>query len=551
MASFLPKDWSTSGVDPRKLSEYARRPDRWDREDWQLVVHDIDALAAARDHLGNAAPTGKPALADAFWTFLKVEPELAERGEVRPSHLINLIVAEEMEKLKETDRLRRHTVGDVVGSAMAAVAIEPDLETLFDRTSKMVEKAQQLEAAMQALANAEQDQHDLEDVIRKWSDDQENCEACEQAKDQDGEAGEGEGEGAQCEAHSSQGKNYQEQWERMQQAVGAAREAAQQAGEEFEQSLEGGTASIRQTLRDAIDKAADDAENMSQQCDSWGLDPGTLQKMNAQERIELARRLNNDRFKRIADLFGAMRNLMLTEVTRKTIAANEEVFDVQLGNDLDHILPEQLVELSNPDTRLEFLRKYAEGELLQYQMRGTEKLAQGAVIFCEDGSGSMQGERELWAKAVMLCLLHLSRMQKRAFHLIHFGSPGQIKRISFVDESDFKIERVLEAAELFFSGGTCFQTPLTKALELLQDEFRSKGAVDGDIVFCTDGMCGVPPAFMESFKEEQERLDFAVWGVNIGGSKSDEPLATICDGRVATVKDLLSGGDVREVFRGV
>lgn len=529
--TFLPKGWSTSGVDPRKLSEYTRRPDRWDKEDWRMVVEDIDSLAAAREAIADAAPTGMPALADAFWTFLKVEPELAERGEVRPSHLINLLVAEEMEKLRETDRLRRHTVGDLVGAAMAAVSIEPDLETLFDKAQKMIEAAQQLDQAMQALAQASQDQHDLEDVIKRWSENVDPDDMSDEEK--------------------QQGKDYQEQWEAMQQAAEAARQAAQQAGESLEQSMEGGTAGVRETLRGAIEKAADEAESMSEQCDSWGLDPGTLQRMNAQERIELARRLNNPRFKRIADLFGAMRNMMLTEVTRRTIAANEEVFDVSIGDDLDRILPEQLVELSNPATRLDFLRKFAEGELLQYEMQGTEKLAQGAIIFCEDGSGSMSGERELWAKAVMLCLLHLARMQKRAFHLLHFGGRGQVHRISFVDAQDFSIERVLEAAEIFFGGGTDFETPLGQALGLLQDEFRAKGAVDGDIVFCTDGMCGVSPQFMESFKEEQLRLDFAVWGVNIGGSKTDQPLNQICDGRVATIKDLLSGGDVREVFRAI
>lgn len=545
MGQFLPKGWASSGVNPNKLSDYARRPDRWDLEDWRLIVQDIDAVAAARDRIGEVAPTGKEALADAYWTFMKVEPELAGRDEVKPSNLVNLYVAEEMEKLKETQRLRRHTVGDTVGSALAAESIEPDLETLFDRVDKQVQQAQALMSAMQALHEQEQESHDLEEVIRKWTEEQENCEACEANSEENG------GDGQPCEAHGKEAQNYQEQWEKMQQALEAARQAAQQAGDEFEKGMQDALPGIRENLRDSIDRAADEAERMQQQSDSWGLEPGQIQRMPAQERLELARRLNNDRFKRIADLFGAMRNLMLTEVTRKTIAANEEVFDVELGEDLDRILPEQLVELRNPDSKLEFYRKLVEGELLQYQLRGQEKKAQGGILFCEDGSGSMHGERELWAKAVMLCLLHLARMQKRPFHLIHFGSPGQYKMIHFVEPEDWNIDRVLDAAELFFGGGTDFHTPLTKALELLQDEYRAKGAVEGDIVFCTDGMCGVSPDFMESFKEEQERLDFVVWGVNIGGSKADEPLNSICDGRIATVKDLVTGSDVRSVFAGV
>jgi uncharacterized protein with von Willebrand factor type A (vWA) domain len=387
----------------------------------------------------------------------------------------------------------------------------------------------------------------------------------------EGEDGQGQGQGGSqpggsggqpttspedCPVHGA--KDHQAEWEKMQQAYEQATQAVDQAaaeaeaaGEKFQQSMEQGMGNIRLTLREAMEKVAEQQESQANQADAWGLEPGELQRMNAAERIELARRLDNPRFKRIADIFGAMKNLMLTEVSRKTIHATEEVFDVVLGQDLDRILPEQLGELRNPVTRLDFLRRFAEGELLQYDMKGTEKLAQGGIIFCEDGSGSMHGEREMWAKAVCLCLLHLARMQKRPMHVIHFGSPGQYKLISFNNPEDFKIDKILDVAELFFGGGTDFATPMTVALGLLQDEHRQKGAVEGDIVFCTDGMCGVPPKFMEDFKEEQKRLDFAFWGINIGGSKKDEPLATMADGHVCTIQDLLSGEDVRSVFRGV
>lgn len=558
---FFKKGWETSGVDPNKLAKYARDPDKWDLEDYQNILRDIEAAGVAKDSLEAIAPTGGPAFADAFWVFQKVEPELLPPEEMRPDHMINHVVAQEMEALKETERLRRHTVGDVVASASAAVTIEPDLETLFDRLKTQRDHAEELHRKMQALHSAEEEVHDIEDMMQRWQDENPD----------NPEEGEGEGEASGMSQEPGQGtpgksqgqrpggpKNWQKEWKRLQQAHDAAEARAQQAqaeaeeaGQKFQESMSAGMSTVRTELREAVGKAADDAESLSFAADAWGLEPGVLQRMNAKERLDLAKRLNTPRFKKIADLLGAMRNLMLTEVSRKTIHTNEEVVNITLGNDLELVLSEQLADLRNPQTRLDFLRRFAEGELLQYEMSGTEKLAQGGIIYLEDGSGSMSGEREIWAKAVGLCLLHLARIQKRPFHGVHFGSPGQYKTFSFVNPEDFTIDRVLAFAEFFYGGGTDFKTPLSEGLRILQDEFRAKGAVEGDIVFATDGQCGVSEDFMETFKGEQERLDFAVWGISIGGHKMDEPLHSICDGRVATIKDLLSGADIRDVFRGV
>jgi uncharacterized protein with von Willebrand factor type A (vWA) domain len=90
---------------------------------------------------------------------------------------------------------------------------------------------------------------------------------------------------------------------------------------------------------------------------------------------------------------------------------------------------------------------------------------------------------------------------------------------------------------------------LTHGLNKLQEEYEKDGAVKGDIVFITDGECGVAPQWLEAFCEERERLNFRVFGVTIGGSVEDQPLKDICDGRISTISDLTSGSELREVFR--
>jgi uncharacterized protein with von Willebrand factor type A (vWA) domain len=245
-----------------------------------------------------------------------------------------------------------------------------------------------------------------------------------------------------------------------------------------------------------------------------GLEPGEMQKMPAKERMELAKRLNNERFRRIADLFGPMRNLMLSEQQRKTVHTKEELFDVEIGGDIGRLLPTEILNLRAGPTRFDFLRRLSENKVLQYAMQGMERLARGGIIMSEDGSGSMGGDREMWAKAVMLCLLHLARIQKRSFHLIHFGSPGQFKLISFEKPEDFTLDRVLDAAELFFGGGTDFETPMKVCLDLLHKEFAATGWCAAITCSSPTMSAGSATSSWRSISSEAEKMQFTTWGIS-------------------------------------
>jgi hypothetical protein len=63
--------------------------------------------------------------------------------------------------------------------------------------------------------------------------------------------------------------------------------------------------------------------------------------------------------------------------------------------------------LSDIDTELEFLRKFAEGELEMDEMSATEAEAKGPIVVVLDESGSMSGERIAHAKAIGQCIRFL------------------------------------------------------------------------------------------------------------------------------------------------
>lgn len=514
-----------SDVTPADLRKNAIKGDRWDEEDYAANLEGMREMAAAEDKLTDAVSTGASAFKDEYFALMKAEPELEDSRKMRPSHQVNHAVAAEAMELKEYEELRTYSVGDEIASALGCIAMEPELETLFDKLEKEQKLAEQLQQQLdeyQELANQESSLEELIDQLENGTPEQQ-----------------------------AQAQNYQQNQAQIQQMMDQLKQDMGQGQQQLNQQMQGKQQDIKNAMKAGMKAAADQAENAENTAQAWGLDPGTLQRMPYEKRIELARKLNNDRFKKIAKLFGPMQRMAFAEQQRKTTHAPDEIFDIEQGNDLARVLPIELLATRHPLLKLDFYRRYFEGGLLQYKLKGTEKLAKGGIIFCEDGSGSMSGDREVWAKAVGLTLLQIAKAQKRSFYGIHFGGARQIKCFDFRDPKNATVDQVIEFAECFFGGGTDFTTPLSKALDLMREEHSKNGAVKADIVFCTDGQCGVSDQWLQEFKKEQERMAFRVYGVIIGGGTNSEPLNTICDGRVLTVADLHRGDDIREVFRNL
>ncbi len=530
------------------------RHDHWDMADWDACVREQKDVNVADEQLKKFTPTHHEAMGDMFFTLLKADPTLRSEQDMRPSFMVNHAVFKEVDKLKETERLRTYTVGDEVATGVGVVTAEPELEILFDKLKDQKELAQQIEEMLQEQQGLQDQSDDIDKLMEdmmKPSDDLQN-----------------------------QKDDLQDQIDDLQDQI-------DQATQDLQQQLNGQQQMIRQHLKDAMNQAADQAESMDNMSLAWGLEPGALTRMPAAKRIELAKRVNTEKFKKLAELIGPMQRLAMSEQQRKTNFSKDEVYDIEFGNDLSHILPAELLGLAwdeeeenvDPElaellelNELNFFHRFMDEKLLQFKLQGIEKVAKGGIIACEDGSGSMGGNREVWAKAVCLALLHIARIQKRDFYGIHFGSSheiatydfntrnGSVERIIKGGEPTHmdQIDGVIDFAELFWNGGTDFVTPLSHAVDKLQRQYDAEiaegraGAIKGDIVFITDGQCGVSQEWLDNFKEKQKELDFKVYGILIdpyGGG--GEPLNTICDGRVWTISELMNGNDIADIFRKV
>lgn len=518
-------------------SKLSIQHDDWDFTDWSKIIAEMQTLSLADDKLTAFTPTGHEAMADTFFSLYKAMPTMEDKKNMRPSYLVNHRVAQEVSELKEYTDLRTYSALDIVAAGMACVTMEPELEVLFDKLKDEQDLAQKLDQMQQQLQGAQGESDSVEEMLQKALED-------------------GDAEGAQ---------NYQDQLGKLGELMDKLREDIENGKSELDKKLDGKMPEISQGLGDALNKAKEQADNVDSLSNSWGLDPGSIKKMSAEKRIELAKRINTEKFRKIAQIIGPMRRLAMSEQSKKLEFAKDEIYDLELGSDIEHVLPEELLFLTDEEIDMLFFEKFYNDNLMQFKLRGTEKVAKGNILFVEDHSSSMAGDRTIWAKAVGLALLQIAKSQNREFTSIAFGGPGVWKEFDFnyktrtvstVDYANHRAEfneldGTLDFAETFMNSGTDFMTPLSRAMNRTIAQFENEGKIKADIVFCTDGQAGVPDEFLKKLAEEKERTGVRIFGVLIGNEVSSEPINTICDGRIFTIKDLISGKDISHIFRDV
>jgi uncharacterized protein with von Willebrand factor type A (vWA) domain len=502
--------------------------DPWDRRGHDRAIKGNRKYASARRRLTKRTKAAPDALADVFMGLVKASPRLLAMSDVAPSHLVNRLVLSEMLRLTSTRRLRGHTVGDPVQATLGCVSLAPLLESIFERLALEQESANQVQIQLMALARLEGQVADAEEAFDRAL---------------------GDGSDEEIEAALAAAD-----------AVRDARRSAQSASEELDRQmqalierLESGAGQVSADLHRALGEMADQLQDREATARAWGISPGELHLLSADERLKLAKTLNSERLREIASLFGRVRNLARSDADLAPEGPQDEIVDLELGGDLGRVVASEWLKLGDPVTEMDFFARLADHELLQYAVAGRDELGRGGIIMCVDGSGSMRGAAELWSKAVMLHLLHEARAQRREMHVIHFSGPGQFVRLSFVEPGDFTAERLIGAAGTYFGGGTDFQTPMAEALAVLADEFARTGRTRADVVFATDDECEVRDEFMDYYLSEMKRLGARTYGLAMNGCTpcTDGPLATMSAGRMATVTDLRSGRDVRDMLRAV
>ena len=301
---------------------------------------------------------------------------------------------------------------------------------------------------------------------------------------------------------------------------------------------------LRQALRRSLDKAQKESDKWGDLNQGWGNDPGELKNMPAEKRMELADTLSkSDKMKRIAELAGRFRNVVNSSSANVPIHGIDEIVDIGISSDIAHMLPTELVKLIEfPDL---FYQDFLEGKLLTYNLKGVEQLGRGPIICCVDDSGSMGGNREEWAKAVVLAMMALAQKQRRGFGVIFFDTKVTFSRY-FKRDQKVTIQEKIEIAQHSTGGGTEFFIPLQAAFQMRADDPSLKPA---DIVFITDGDCLMTNSQTEEVLGLKAKTEMRIYGIAIDcySTKSLEPFCDQVSGvsldgdvKIDLVKDLVS-----------
>lgn len=257
----------------------------------------------------------------------------------------------------------------------------------------------------------------------------------------------------------------------------------------------------------AVRAAAGKAEEVRAILGAWSDEPGNMERseVNA-ELLALVRK--SDVLRNIAKYLGRFREISAQGKRNGYAYGCGETYSLELGSDLSRALTSELAMLADPATAPLFLKKYQRKQIKQYRRREPVYRGMGDIICCLDESTSTRGDCAAWGKAVALALLDIAADHGRKFALIHFSGSDSLQADLFLP-GQYGVADKLRAAETFLSGGTNFAAPLTKAMELMENEKFE----NADVVFITDGECELSEGYIDLLRARQTACRFTITGV--------------------------------------
>ncbi|KAG1654685.1 hypothetical protein FOA52_008546 [Chlamydomonas sp. UWO 241] len=147
----------------------------------------------------------------------------------------------------------------------------------------------------------------------------------------------------------------------------------------------------------------------------------------------------------------------------------------------------------------------------------------GPIILCLDTSGSMQGAREVVAKALALECLRGAHRQRRGCFIYAFSGPDDVQELELKVDVE-SLDKLLDFLSCSFMGGTDVDKPLALSLQRLQ----SNEWMQSDILMVTDGEIPMPDKkILDTIKGMNERLGLEVHGLLVA-SHVTEPMRQLC-----------------------
>jgi len=299
----------------------------------------------------------------------------------------------------------------------------------------------------------------------------------------------------------------------------------------------------RQVLRRAIKEASDKVDEIDAQMSAFGIgkQPGDDGFTDPEQKLRIAKLLaDNQKLKEIAKLAGRFQAEAKKVQRNKVKHGYEEVIDIEIGANIERLLPSELMKLGDDTLELLFYKGYCEQGLMQYRLESTEKQSQGPIVFCIDNSGSMSGQREIWSKAIGLAIAQIAMAQRRTFEIIHFDSRVSRKDVFLAGTSN--PEKLIESCAHFSGGGTDINCALKEAIEDIRVGEQDVSLKKADIICITDGEDMIDADTRKALTATFDDLGVSLFSVVLGADAAD--LETISH-HYTRIDDLSQDGDTK------
>jgi uncharacterized protein with von Willebrand factor type A (vWA) domain len=499
--------------------------DSYDRRAWSDIGLGAPAIGELVEAGRRLVPYFDALLSDLFFSLFKYNVVWHKPDAVRRSAILNYTMLERLIASPAFEALKSRTLLEEDKAAIAALALaEQALEMI--RAERILNRRELLDLW---------DMHHQEEDLASRA---EQLKTIAEA-------------GAQNAGESADDEELKKKIDKLREAAARAAQVSEarlnQKARQVQEQIGNADRGEMRRMEVKSFELAQEIDRVAQDSHDFSLEFGQGGRLSAGERLDLGRHLaRNKKLGELARLVGRFKQ-DARALRRKTLERGvAEAYDVERGSELGRLIPAELLALHHNSLRRDFGRRLLEGELLQYRLREEEQKGKGPMVVCIDVSSSMEGDKELWAKAVSLTLMDIARRQRRLFRAVLFSSgPTSLRVLDLNQERRYQPElaKVMELAEYFPGGGTDFQQPIDAAMDLIEHK-RLKRA---DIVIITDGESQVAPEWLDNLRRRKEALKFSIYAVLVDvGSSQLSTLAQLSD-RVTSIKRLSAEG-TREIF---
>ena len=467
-------------------------------------------------------PTFKYLHQDIFLSLYKYKAKVLPEVDMHISTRMNRGIISNLINTPEYISLRHTCRMDQFNAALGTEIIGREA---IDILREAIEKLKDLEQKKDAMDRLIEEEEKIDELIEDIEDIDELIEDAKRA------------------GNGSLAAQLEQERQAKEQSVATLKAMANKIAEDCDELIEddGLASEVSTTMGSTLTETGKQVQEVSELCEAWGLGTGEncqVAFQNKKDAIERIRR--SSKLHKLTDLVGKFKESAIVEQKKKAKHGAVEIKGVTTGDKIQDTLPSDRMNLCNDITKGDFYRRMSEHGLLQYSKESNKQKNKGPIIVCVDTSGSMQGDEEIWSKALTIGILEVAQMQKRDFACIIYSSHADKPIV--IKKDEIAPQKIIDCAERFHNGGTDFEAPLNEALELIKDStFKN-----ADIVFVTDGDCYVSDNFSRKFKQIKEDKDFRTLGVlvNMGhGHVSDSSLKEFCDSitLVSDIADLNDG----------